>query len=237
VSARAGWCACGLLLTFVMGARADGAPEGEPADPRVDAEALRVDGIAAVVGGLAPGPGVLTIFESDVELRARVAVLRQSDLRGALSPLPAALLAASLKELLGEALIAFEATRLNMPEAGGAVLAEHRAQLIGTRHWPTPARALIEALGVNERELSEWVERRAQVDAFLQANLEGTLDTSEEELEKAFASEPHPFYGEPFELARPAFTQWLTQRKLAEAVERWIVSLSQRTPHRVLVAY
>jgi hypothetical protein len=180
---------------------------------------------------------VLALFESDVEVRARLAILRQSDLRTALGEVPTSVLAASLKELLGEALIASEAVRLNMPEPSGAAIAEQRALLVGTRREPTPARALLDALGVNERELSEWIERRARVDAFLQANLEGTLDTSEEELEKAFASEAHPFYGEPFELARPKFEHWYAGLKLRQAVERWVVTLSQRTPHRVLVAY
>ncbi len=211
------------LLLFAAQARAD--------------DAQRVDGVAAVIGALTPGPNAITLFESDVELRARYAVLRQSDLRTALGPLPASLLSASLKELLGEALIAAEADRLNMPIPSGATIVEHREQLVGKPHQFTGTRALVEALGVNERELNEWIERRARVDEFLQANLEGTLDVTEQELEQAFASEAHPFYGEPFEVARDRFEKWYAGVKLQEAVKSWVATLSQRTPHRVLVAY
>ncbi|HEY6881576.1 MAG TPA: hypothetical protein VI299_26300 [Polyangiales bacterium] len=226
-------------LALCAGASAqDEAPHAEDAS-RIAPEpgAQRVDGIAAVVGGLTPGPTVITLLESDVELRARLAILRQSDLRTALGELPPSVLGASLKELLGEALIAAESVRLNMPEPSGAAVAEQRARLLGTRAQPSAARALLSALGVNEREVAELIERRARVDAFLQANLEGTLDTSEEALAQAFQSEAHPFYGEPFEVARDRFERWYAQVKLEGAVERWIVTLSQRTPHRLLVTY
>ncbi|MET0286683.1 MAG: hypothetical protein ABW352_19540 [Polyangiales bacterium] len=212
-----------LLLLWAAGARAQ--------------DVHRVDGVVAVVGALTPGPNAITLLASDVELRARYAVLRQRDLRTALGPMPSSLLAASLKELLGEALIAAEAARLNMPEPSGAAVAEQRAQLIGSAANPTATRTLLEALGVNERELVEWIERRARVDEFLQANLEGTLDVSEEELEQAFTREAHPFYGEPFELAREKFERWYAGVKLQEAVKRWVSTLAQRTPHRVLTEY
>jgi hypothetical protein len=217
---------CALLLLLAASARV-----------QADDGAQRVDGVAAVVGGLTPGPSVLTLLASDVELRARVALLRQSDLRTALGPLPPSLLAASLKELLGEALIAAESVRLNMPEPSGAAVAEQRAQLVGTAARPTATRALLEALGVNERELVAWIERRARVNEFLQANLEGTLDVTEEELEQAFAREAHPFYGEPFEIARAKFERWYARVKLEEAVKSWVATLSQRTPHRLYVKY
>lgn len=230
---------CALALCALASARADDAPNLESGTPRVTPQpgAQHVDGIAAVVGGLTPGPAVITLLESDVELRARLAILRQSDLRTALGQLPSSVLAASLKELLGEALIAAESARLNMPEPSGAAVADQRALLLGTRLQPSAARALLSALGVNERELAELVERRARVDAFLQANLEGTLDTSEEELAQAFQSEAHPFYDEPFEVARERFERWYAQVKLQRAVARWIATLSQRTLHRVLITY
>jgi hypothetical protein len=212
--------ACAVLLLMAASARAQ------------DEGVQRVDGVAAVVGGLTPGPNAITLLESDVELRARHALLRQSDLRTALGPLPASLLAASLQELIGEALIAAESIRLNMADPSGAALVDQRAQL---QNGLTPA--LLEALGVNERELTEWIERRARVDEFLQANLEGTLDVTEEELERAFQSEAHPFYGEPFELARERFERWYAGVKLERAVKSWVTTLTQRTPHRVYVQY
>jgi hypothetical protein len=233
------------LLVVATAARAESAGSERNAQGLLAAEpgaqraqrVNRVDGVAAVVGALTPGPAALVILHSDVELRARMAMLRQSDVRTALGPLPEGVLSASLKELLGEALIAVESARLNMAEPAPGALADQRTQLVGTPSWPTPARELLDALGVNERELSAWAERRAVVDAFLQANLEGTLDVSDEELAKAFANEAHPFQGEPYAQAQPRFRLWYSQRKLQQAVERWIVSLSQRTPHRVLARY
>jgi hypothetical protein len=199
--------------------------------------AQRLDGLAAVVGGLAPGPQVIAILQSDVERRARLALLRETDVRTALGPLPPALLAASLKELLGEALIAVESARLNMVEPSGAALAAQRAQLLGTSQRPSAARTLLEALGVNDRELAEWIERRAVVDAFLQANLEGTLEVSDAELERLFAAEAHPFRDQTFESASADFARWLSRHRLQQAVARWVTSLSQRIPHRVLVSF
>src|SRR4051812_10009330 len=66
--------------------------------------AVRVDGLAAVVGGLAPGKGVISVYRSDVELRARLSLLRAGADGSALGNLPSSLLGASLDELVGEAL-------------------------------------------------------------------------------------------------------------------------------------
>ena len=45
-----------------------------PGAPVHAQEAVRLDGLAAVVGGEGPGPGVDVILRSDVELRARIAL-------------------------------------------------------------------------------------------------------------------------------------------------------------------
>lgn len=208
------------------------------AEPEPEPGAQRLDGVAAVVGGLAPGPRVLAIYRSDVELRARLALLREGTLRQALSVPPVALLRASLAELVGEALIAVEAARLNLSRPGPEALMEERGRLLGERSGDASStRELLHALGVGERELTAWVERRATVNSFLQANLEGTLDASSSELERLFESEDHPFRGQPLELARERFAAWLAQQRMQRAVERWVSTLAQRTPHRVLVSY
>jgi hypothetical protein len=219
------------------------------ADVAVPEGARRLDGIAAVVGGLAPGAQVISIYRSDVELRARLALLHQAafvpsraeeprvSTREALAELPDALLRASLAELVGEALIAVEAARLNLERPSARELAEERARLLGARGDPASVRELLAALGVGERELAEWIARRAVVNGFLQANLEGTLEVSNDELARTFASEPHPFQGHPLDEVRERFSAWLTQQRTQQAVERWVESLAQRTPHRVLVPY
>jgi hypothetical protein len=211
----------------------------EPHTPTaaVQPGAQRLDGIAAVVGGLAPGAGVISIFRSDVELRARMAVLGQATLRDALGALPDALLRASLDELVGEALIAVEAARLNLERPSAQELVEERARLLGGRGDAGSTRELLAALGVGERELADWIARRAVVNGFLQANLEGTLEISNDELVKAFESEQHPFEGHTLDEVRERFSAWLAQQRLQGAVERWVQSLAQRTPHRLLVVY
>jgi hypothetical protein len=212
-----------------------------PAAVRADAEsepgAYRLDGVAAVVGGLAPGAQAISIFRSDVELRARMALLREASLREALGPLSDGLLRASLSELVGEALIAVEAARLNLERPSAGELAVERARLLGARGDAASTRELLAALGVGERELAEWIAQRAVVSAFLQANLEGTLDLSSAEVERLFANGDHPFQGHDLDEVRDRFTAWLAQQRMQHAVERWVQSLSQRTPHRVLVVY
>ena len=217
-------------------ARALGVERGA-ATVAVQPGAQRLDGIAAVVGGLAPGAQVISIFRSDVELRARMAVLGEASLREALGPLPDALLRASLDELLGEALIAVEAARLNLERPSAKELADERVRLLGAGGDVASTRELLAALGVGERELAEWIARRTVVNGFLQANLEGTLDVSNDELVKSFDGEQHPFQGHTLDEVRERFSAWLAQQRLQAAVERWVQSLAQRTPHRVLVSY
>lgn len=196
---------------------------------------VRIDGVAAVVGGAAPGPTTIVIWRSDVALRARLALLRSSSLEVALGPVPNAVLSASLSELLGEALIALEARRLNLEAPSEDERAAERERLL-TSAGPD-ARSLLRTLGVGERELTTWIERRAIVSAFLAANLEGTLDVSDMELERLFRSEPHPYQGEPFVDARDRFAAWLTRERTESAVRRWVDTLAQRTPHRLFARY
>jgi hypothetical protein len=200
-----------------------------------DGAAVRVDGLAAVVGGAAPSAATISILRSDVELRARLALLASSSLRVALGPLPSGVLAASLAELIGEALIALEAKRLNLDAPGADTRAAERARLIAGAGPDAPL--LLRQLGVSERELAAWIDRRARVSGFLAANLEGTLDVSTMELERLFRSEAHPYQGEPFEEARERFSQWLARERMQAAVRRWVDTLAQRTAHRVLARY
>lgn len=208
------------------------------AEVPVSSGAQRLDGLAAVVGGLTPGPNVISIFRSDVELRARMALLREASLREALGPLSDGLLRASLTALVGEALIAVEAARLNLARPSAALLAEERVRLLGERAADaSQTRELLLALGVGPRELSDWVARRATVNGFLQANLEGMLDASSSELERLFQSEPHPFRGQALDEVREPFANWLAQQRVQGAVAGWVQSLTQRIPHRVLASY
>jgi hypothetical protein len=199
--------------------------------------ALRVDGLAAVVGGLAPGKGVISIYRSDVELRARLSLLRAGAREVAMGPLPDSLLGASLDELVGEALVASEASRLSLVKPGADQVKGERQRLSWSVGGEAELQSLVRPLGVSESELMAVAERKAVVSGFLAANLEGTLDVSPLELAKAYNEEEHPFRGEPFEAVRDQLRAWLAQRRMEVAVGRWVDSLKQRVPMRRLANY
>jgi hypothetical protein len=199
---------------------------------------LRVDGVAALVGGQALGEGVLVILRSDVELRARLALLAggASSAAGALSvPLTTELLQATLNELLGESLIAIEASRLGLSAPTEHEVREQRARLALTGE--ASFNELLDALGVSSEEIDAIAERRARVAAFLAVNLEGTLDVSESELVRAYETEDHPFQGLSYAEERARFAAWIAQKRLKEAVGRWVLSLKERIPHRVVARF
>lgn len=198
---------------------------------------VRVDGLAAVVGALAPGAEALSIYRSDVELRARLALLRAGADDAAYGPLPPSLRKASLEEAIGEALIAWESARLSLARPSAEEVRRERQRLaLGVGGEPR-LQALTRAFGVEEAELEGMALRRAVVSDFLAANLEGTLEVTPLELERAYAESAHPFGAEPLDAARDKLRAWLLQQRLQAAVARWVESLKQRTPVRRLVSY
>ena len=197
---------------------------------------VRVDGVAAYVGGGSPGEGVRVILQSDVELRARFSLFNAGAdaLTQALTP---ELLQATLAELLGEALIAVEASRLGLASPSAREVRDQRARLAAAGRSERAFQELVEALEIPAEEVDEIAKLRAIVGAFLSANLEGTLDVSESEMVRAYETEDHPFQGLPYAAERVRFAAWLQQRRLQEAVGRWVLSLKERIPHRVLVRF
>jgi hypothetical protein len=230
------------LPTLVQLLGLDRALGGHPAAHAVDLPQLgspvRVDGVAAYVGGASPGEGVRVILLSDVELRARISLFNAGSGPRALSDvLTPALLQATLAALLGESLIAVEALRLGLAAPTASAVRDQRARLGTAGRGERAFQELMEALEVGAEEIDDIARQRAVVGAFLAANLEGTLDVSETELVRAFETEDHPFQGLPFEAERAHFAAWLQQKLLQEAVGRWVVSLRERIPHRVLVSF
>lgn len=213
------------LTLALPNARAELTTLGEPE---------RVDGVAAFVGGTAPGEGVLLIMRSDVELRARLSLLAAGAADPVHAPLSAELLQATLGELLGETLIVIEASRLSIAMPSPEDVRGQRLRLNDTRPGALGLPQLVSTWGLSEGELAEIARRRAIVGAFLAANLEGTLDVSDSELLRAFETEQHPFDGEPFLEAKARFSFWYAQKRLQDAVARWVISLKDRTPHRVV---
>lgn len=199
---------------------------------------VRIDGVAAYVGGSSPGEGVRVILLSDVELRARLSLFNAGAGPEALSDiLTPELLSATLAELLGESLIAIEALRLGLAAPTAGAIRDQRARLAAAGRGERVFQELIEALDIGLEEIEDIARQRAVVGAFLAANLEGMLDVSESELVRAYETEEHPFQGLPFAAERAHFAAWLQQKRLQEAVGRWVVSLRERIPHRVLVTF
>jgi len=198
---------------------------------------LRVDAVQIVVGGLAPGPSVIMILQSDVELRARLSLLRGAGEAAALGPLSVELLRATQQELLGEALIASEASRLALAAPTREAEQRERQRFVNGAGGRDVLWALLNKLGVTPRELDAIIARRVVVSEFLDANLAGTSELSASELQRAYDAGDHPFGDRPFGEVREALRGYLAQRALQEAVGRWVDGLKQRVPFRVLVAY
>lgn len=215
-----------LFSAWAGAAQAEAVALGKP---------IRVDGVAALVGGQAPGEGVLVILRSDVELRARLSLLAGGAGVALSTALTPDFLQATLSELLGEALITIEATRLGLSQPSAHEVQEQRARL--ALAGENNLTELLDGLGVAAEEIDAIAQQRAMVGAFLAVNLEGTLDVSETELVRAYETEEHPFQGLPYAEERARFSIWMAQKRLNEAVGRWVLSLKERIPHRVLARF
>ena len=95
--------------------------------------------------------------------------------------------------------------------------------------------SLTEVLGVGERELTAIARRRAYVDAFLRANLEGNTVVSDSQVERAFETGEHPFVGRELDEVREVMRVWLARQVYDRDVARWIEVLRSRARVRVLV--
>lgn len=138
-------------------------------------DSVRVEGLAALVGGLEPTPGVDVILLSDVELYALIEL--SGDASGPLpdKPLPQPLMRKALQKLVGEHVIAREAERVRVSEPRASDVARERRRLELRAGGRDRLRALLQRLSVGKRELERILLRRALVTAFLRANLEAPL--------------------------------------------------------------
>jgi hypothetical protein len=200
---------------------------------RAQSEApLPQEALVAIVGAETPQPGTDLVLLSDVELRARMdlgpAGLRTRPTR--------ALLAATLDEILGEVLIAREAARLHAAEPTDAEVRAQRDRLAATLGGEAALGQLLAQVGTDPDELEQMSRRRAIVDAFLRANLEGTTQVSDARVEEVFASGEHPFSGMSLDAIRESLRAWLAVRALSADVARWVEVLRHRTTVRILFA-
>jgi hypothetical protein len=198
--------------------------------------ATRVEGVAAAIGG-GTGEAAEMILQSDVELRARMLLLGR-DLDQALAgELPRGLLAASLRELIGERLIAREAERVQITRPTTSSLAEERQRMLAAAGGGQRVAALLARLGASQSELDVTVQRRALVGAFLRANLEGTTVISEREVDAHIAQDAALFAGRSPVLVRAEVRANLARLALARNIERWVRVLRARVQVRIYAPF
>lgn len=207
-----------------------------PSGSLAQAQRVRVEGVAALVGGSAPGPGTAVILRSDVTLRARIALGGATD-RLPVGPLPAPLLAAALDELIGEVLIAREADRLRAAQPSADEIARELARLEAQAGGAARLNAILRAVSAGPDELEAIARRRAYVGAFLHANLEGSTTVSDAQVARVFESGEHPFAGRTIDEVREPLRALIAQRALRRDVRRWIEVLRRRTPVRVVAEW
>jgi len=201
------------------------------------AQGTRVDGIAAVVGANAPGPGADVILQSDVELRARLSLAASVADPGALDVLPSSLLRATLSQLIGESLIAREARRVQATAPDRADVERERTRLVRSAGGGDRVQRLMFALAASDDELDAIAQRRAQVGAFLSANLEGVTVVTERELARAYSAAGAELAGRTQEQAFTELRTRLSKQALDRTIERWVTVLGARTAVRRYVQY
>ena len=196
---------------------------------------IRAEGLVALVGGSAPGPGVIAILRSDVDLRARLHLAGQLRTRLPLGPLPPDLVRATLDELVGEALIAREAERVQIATPSSRDVSRERRRLEQMAGGRERLAELLDELGVDPEEIDASARRRALVSTFLEANLEGASVVTEADVQRYYDSGEHPFGDPPPPLdeVRETLRSLLSRRALDEAVRRWVTVLRARTVVRV----
>lgn len=199
-----------------------------PASAQVPSEA-----IAAVVGGPTPAPGVDVILLSDVVLRAHLELA----LAGVPGPHRAGseLLAATLEEIVGEVLVAREANRLGTADPSDADVARERERIVASLGGPSAFGTFLAAEDATDAEIEAIATRRARVAAFFRANLEGTSEISDAQVEALHARGEHPLSDRPLEEVREALRAWMAAQAVRADVRRWLEVLEGRTVVRIFL--
>jgi len=221
------------VLSGAVGAARPAAAQGSSSRA---AARTRVEGVAAWVGESARGVGPVAILRSDVELRARLGIAGRTG-RASMARLPAPLLAAALDSIVGEVLIEREADRLRAARPSEADVRRSREEVDRAGGGPGVVQQQLALLGASSEELDIVARRRAYVEAFLHANLEGNTVISDAQVERAFETAEHPFVGRELAAVRDLLRVWLAQRVLSRDVARWIEVLRGRTTVRILAEW
>lgn len=215
-----------LSLGFGGPARAQSAASGR----------TRADGVAAIVGRIDDGSAHY-ILRSDVELRAVLRLGGQLRTRLPEGELPNSLLRAVRDELIGEALLAREAEFVQHASVDEAAVDTEVRRLEDIGGGSERVAALLRARGLAVADLRPMARRRALVQVFLRANLEGGLRVDDVRLAEIHASNEHPFIGQDLDEARDALRVWVRRDQVQRAVQEWVDTLRERTPVRILARY
>lgn len=195
---------------------------------------VRAEGVAALVGGNHPGPNVTVLLRSDVVLRAYMHLWRGGG-RGTV-PQPN-LLQAAQDELIGEALIAIEASRMQVVSSRSIDVASERLRLVEGVGGAEALKMLLIEVGASAIEVDLAAERRARVALFLSANLDGEAVVTEAAVDTALLaqgkSEPQSVDSE----RRAQVRSELAKESYRGAVSRWVEVLRARNVVRVFANY
>lgn len=215
--------ACLAALVLMLGAAA----------PVAAQERLPAEAIVATVGGPTPAPGVDVVLLSDLTLRARLelALVGRTDA----ASITSALLTATLEQIVGELLVAREAARLGTAEPTSEDVERERARLEATLGGAEAAAVFLRAEDATMAELDAIALRRAHVTAFFRANLEGSGEISDAEVEARYALGDHPFVGRLLEEVREPLRAWLASESVRADVARWLEVLRGRSVVRIFV--
>lgn len=199
--------------------------------PSASAERVRVDGIAAIVGGTAPRTGTVVLYASDVELDAWLERARRHP-DGLISDerLTPAELTAARERLVGAALLALEASRLRLDDLGEAQLAAAWRRFFERHGGARVIEGVVARLGLGNDELERYVRRQGVARAFILASSEQGGLVTDAELEDAFARGEHPYVGMDLDTVREAFRAFLLERRIEDETLRWTERLRLRVP-------
>jgi len=198
--------------------------------------ATRIEGVAAAIGGTA-GESADVILQSDVELRARMLLLGRDRDQALLGELASGLLAAAMRELIGEKLISREAERVQITRPTQTMVQQEKQRLLSSAGGAERVWSLLERLGASPAELDSMAERRALVGAFLRANLEGTTVITDREVEEHIARDPARYAGRNPASLRAEVRALLARASLARNIERWVRVLRARVPVRIYAGF